>query len=383
MAQAMDFLEVMETLRAEEASTDRLFGDLPRRRHRNDPTYQKRLAEAAATIRAAQQGNQRARYYLSEVMTTSDFSQLSGDLMGRMLRARYSTYTPIWSKIARKRTVNDFRPVRSTTMNDLGGFLPEVAEQAEYPATQFSDAGASWQIKKHGERVPFSWELAINDDLNAFERTPEALGQKARRSEDWFMTNKIAGATGPNAAVYNGGNANVIPNNPPLSLAGIQAGLLLLHNMVDAEGNPILFEGAILMVPRSQKLYAESLLGATKVTIKLDANTDVETKNPAADLELVVNPWLQNVSATNGATSWYLFAAPTGDHPVMDMGFLAGHEEPEIWMKSPNAVNLSGAAIDPMQGDFDTDTIQYRIRHCYGGDIVEAKATVASNGTGA
>jgi hypothetical protein len=73
---------------------------------------------------------------------------------------------------------------------------------------------------------------------------------------------------------------------------------------------------------------------------------------------------------------------PVEGRPALIIAFLRGHEEPEIFIKEPNARRIGGGASDPMNGSFDTDSIDYKVRHVVGGRIVDGKATVASNGSG-
>jgi hypothetical protein len=97
-----------------------------------------------------------------------------------------------------------------------------------------------------------------------------------------------------------------------------------------------------------------------------------------------VNPQIPLLATSaNGNTSWFLFANPSVGRPAMVLGFLRGHEEPEVFMKAPNAKRVGGGDVDPMEGDFDTDGIQYKIRHVLGSKRLDTKATVASNGSGA
>ena len=64
-------------------------------------------------------------------------------------------------------------------------------------------------------------------------------------------------------------------------------------------------------------------------------------------------------------------------------------------MKLPNSVAIGegamgpGAGImpgttnmNPLEGDFDTDTIAYKIRHCFGGVVLDPIMAVYSNGSG-
>ena len=100
-------------------------------------------------------------------------------------------------------------------------------------------------------------------------------------------------------------------------------------------------------------------------------------------VNVVVNPWLPIVNTTNGNTAWYLFANPGVGRPAMEIGFLIGHESPELWVKSPNAQRVGGGQVNPEEGDFEHDAIQYRVRMVLGGTLMDAKSGVASNGSGA
>jgi hypothetical protein len=63
------------------------------------------------------------------------------------------------------------------------------------------------------------------------------------------------------------------------------------------------------------------------------------------------------------------------------MGFLRGYETPQIFMKMPNQSTVGGGP-SPMDGDFDTDSIEYKVRHIFGGVAEDFKMTVASTGAG-
>lgn len=377
-----DFLDTLDRLR-EEASHPGRF-DAPVATSRQDARYLKKLSEATKLIMQAERGDRFALYTLREVMTTSDFSYITGDILNRTLIDQYRAWVPIWSQIARPVTVGDFRNVRSVFWGELAGLLPVVPEQSEYPAAALSDDVVVWSLAKHGIRVPFSWELVINDDLGVLRRLPQQLSQQARRSEDYLVTGLFAGSTGPLGSVYSVGNTNIVTGNPALSISGLQTAFAVLGNMRDSEGNPIIIESAVLVVPPALEIEAQNILNATQLIIGADSGAQrIMTNNWMRNrLQLVVDPYLPIISATNGNTSWYLFANPSGGRAAIDFGRLRGHEEPEIRMKSPNSVRVGGGTIDPMDGDFDTDTVQYRLRHVYGGSVVDPKLTVASNGTG-
>ena len=61
------------------------------------------------------------------------------------------------------------------------------------------------------------------------------------------------------------------------------------------------------------------------------------------------------------------------------MGFLRGNEAPALFVKSSNAMRIGGGGLTAAEdGDFDSDGIAYKIRHCFGGVLMEPRAAVAS-----
>jgi hypothetical protein len=64
------------------------------------------------------------------------------------------------------------------------------------------------------------------------------------------------------------------------------------------------------------------------------------------------------------------------------MNFLRGHEAPEVVQRMSNKMSMGGAAVSQMDGDFDSDSMAWRIRHVLGGTQVDSRLTYASNGQG-
>jgi hypothetical protein len=392
-----DFLDLIETVRSQDADVTRLFGDAgrsvrPTERQAAQAGYQQRLCEAIKFIDEVSRGK-RPAYHLREAMTTADFPQLFGDVLDRQLLADYVETTPAWQSFCKRGTVPDFRTVRRFRVDGAEAHLDAVLERAPYPLTSVADAEYTYSVAKYGKRIPFSWETMVNDDLDALKDIPARFARSARRTEDRFATNLIADTNGPHATMFAAGNRNIVSaaygavsNNPALSIAGLQDGMTVLGNMLDTDSEPIVIEAAILIVPPALALVAQNILNALEIIVGVTgtATQILRTTNwMKSKVELIVNPYLPLISTTNGATSWYLFASPSNGRPAVEIGFLRGHESPEIFMKSPNATRVGGGGEDAMNGDFDTDSIEYKIRHVLGGTRLDPKMAVASNGSGA
>ena len=383
-----EFLAVLETIRAEEASVTRLFNGEGRgvRSHRQTPEYAVKLSEAAQLVADVMRGRRRA-HVLLEAMSTSDFPQLFGDILDRQVLAAYQETPRTWQNYCKRSTVRDFRTVKRFRVDGGEGVLDAVAEGAAYPESSVSDDEYTWSVAKYGRRMPFTWESMINDDLQALKDIPERLGRAARRSEEKFATQLFVDANGPHASLYTAGNGNIVTGNPALSVAGLQTAFTVLAAMRDSDGEPILIDAVELVVPPALQVVAQNILNATEVWLTTNGGAtgqEMHTTNwMRSKVRLSVNPYIPIVaSAADGDTSWYLFANPNNGRPALEMGFLRGHEEPEIFMKTSNAQRVGGGAVDPMDGDFETDAIDYKVRHVFGGGRIDPKMTVASEGDG-
>lgn len=386
-----DFLEVVESIQAEAATVQRVFeGEgqrAPSRRGSSNPQYLAKLAEAAKLIADVVSGK-RPSYLLQEALSTSDFPILFGDILDRQLLAAYRATPQIWQRIARRRVVRDFRPASMFFVDMPDGVLSEVKQLGEYREANIAEGKYSLQVKKYGRRLPIAWETIVNDDLDALTEIPQAFGRASSRTGDRLFTELHVGASGPLGTFYTAGNKNLITGNPTLSIAGLQAAMTLLAGMVDANGEPIIIDGVILEVPPALEVVANNILNALQIEM-VEAGGTANQKIIAQNwmkgrVEVVVNPYIPLVAKTaNGNSTWFLHAAPSSERPAFAMGLLRGHEEPEIFMKSPNAQRVGGGMSDVMNGDFDSDAVQYKVRYVLGAARMNPLATIGSNGSGA
>lgn len=395
-----EFLETIEQIRAEEASVGRLFNSskdgVGVRGRRHTPEYTRQLVEAANFIADVVEGR-RPFSHFQEAMTTSDFSNLFGDVLDRQVLAGYRETPQTFRSYMKISTVRDFRTVKRFKVDGAEGVLTAVPEQTEYPEASLADGVYSYSVGKYGRRMAFSWESEINDDLGMLQDVPTRYGKAARRTEERFATGLFVGVSGPNGTFFSNANKNVInttngaaSTNPALSVAGIQDGLKVLANQVDADGEPIAIDMVHLVVPPALLVQANQILNATEIWDSSAlgggaAGRELHTANWMKNMvTLHLNPYIPILATSaNGATSWFMFTDPNSGRPAAEVGFLRGHEEPELFMKSPDAVRIGGGVANAMDGDFSTDTVEYKVRHVLGGTLMDPKAAVASNGSGA
>ncbi|QKW15374.1 Mu-like prophage major head subunit gpT family protein [Verrucosispora sp. NA02020] len=389
----------------ESASTSAIFGGdgtllsgNRRQRRQESRDYQKRLIGLTRLYRGTIEGDRRATVAFQEAMSRSDFTVLFGDIIDRQLLAAYQTRPVQWPTYAKRGRVRDFRTVKRFTLDGGEATLNQVKELAPYKVRSVTDNAYTYAVAKYGDQIAVSWETMVNDDLDALTDLPTRLGNAARRTEEKFAAQLFSGAGGPDGTFFSNANRNLInatvtgsgtPTNPPLSITGLQYAMQTLGQQKDTDGGPIYVEGVTLVVPPALEVAANNIINATEILAATGGGDGTGrdqlrvTNWMRNRVSVVVNPWLPIVNTTNGNTAWYVFANPNVGRPAMELGFLIGHETPELWVKSPNAMRVGGGPVAPEEGDFEHDAIQYRVRMVLGGTLMDPKSAVASLGTGA
>lgn len=148
----------------------------------------------------------------------------------------------------------------------------------------------------------------------------------------------------------------------------------------DVNGEPIMNRPKYLVVGPALEFTARQILtSATKMWVMSTVAPTVPypTTNVISQygLQLIIDPYIPVFAGAN-IRSWFLFADPA-DIAAMECDYLVGHERPEICMKASDKVNIGGGDIGPMEGDFATDNVFYRVRDVFGCNKLEWRATYA------
>lgn len=360
--------------------------------------YRAKLGHVARLYKQTVEGDRRAALAFQEAMSRADFSYLFGDIIDRQLLAAYQTRPVQWPAYAKKGRVRDFRSVRRYTLDGGEATLNPVKELAPYKVRKVTDGFFEYAVGKFGDQIAVSWETIVNDDLDALSDLPTRLGNAARRTEEKFAASLFSDTAGPNSTFFSTANRNIINTsvigstvtaNPALTIGALQQAMQVMGQQRDTDGGPIYVEGVTLLVPPALEVAANNIVNATEILAASGGgpgtgNDQLRVTNWMRNrVNVVVNPWLPIVNTTNGNSAWYVFANPNVGRPAMEIGFLTGHESPELWVKSPNAQRVGGGAVNPEEGDFEHDAVQYRVRHVIGGTLMDTKAAVASTGANA
>ena len=376
--------------------------------------YDKRILEVAGWLKAASQGSYMAQANLKEAaVSTSDFPSVFTDIKNAQLQAKYALVeNRVWNKIARKITVPNFLP---QSFIDLGwddsafdnllaanggykttpGTLPNVPEATEYPtAFKLYSSAEQLEIRKAGARVNFTFEAIINDQWNIVDDLPTWLLRTALDSEEVAVTRLLSDGDGPNSAYFNAGNGNLlkfgtnVDGQASLTRDSLKAALKQAnsHKAGPNSNRPVRFNKFALVVPPSLEDLARELQDTPRTFLVTDGNLQYPaTFDYGHSFEIVVLDWLEVVDETHGSTGWYVVPfAGEGTRTALALGFLNGHEAPELRVHNETGLYLGGGQVPLREGSFLNDTWELRIRHIYGEVALNGGiGTVASSGQAA
>jgi hypothetical protein len=214
------------------------------------------------------------------------------------------------------------------------------------------------------------------------------LARKAAGKEDEEVTKQLVTSSGLNTTNFKTGNQNRLAGNPELTLESLEAAITAA-NVQTYNGNSITpLSRFVLVVPQALELTAKKILAVQQVRTEVtsgDTVTSVVAGNPiASSIQIVVNPWIKKIYNNSAADKfWFLLPVPSDTlNPGLVLGFLRGHETPELRVKANGGLYLGGGAVPAREGSFDNDDFEMRIRHIATGGFLLPTGTVASTGAG-
>lgn len=349
--------------------------------------------EAMARINSGAMDPAELFLQMRENQSTSDFPLLFADALDRMLLQGYQERQTDLSAYVKFVTNRDLRARKLFAIDGGEGVNEPIPELGSYPEAKTQESKYEVTTRKYGASFAFSFEQFINDDLGAFGDTPRRMGRKARRTEESVIT-KLFATDASKAAMFTSGNKNVMlqslysdlsVNNARLSVAGVMDAFAVLARQTDSDGQPIAIEGATVVYPAHLEPVVQQIRNTLQIEVITkggDGNNKLITSNWVAGiLNWVPNAQLRIVAQTNPETGWFMFADPNVGRPAIVAARLRGHEMPELWMQSSNAMLVSGGLVDPMMGSFRNDAINFRVRQFIGGAQIDPKSVVFSKGT--
>lgn len=285
---------------------------------------------------------------MRESVSSSTWADALGDSITRRMQAVYTGLTNLdtWKKVATWGPVNDFRTQERVRIGGYGN-LPAVAQGDPYtPLASPGDDKATYAVAKRGGTEDVTLEAIRNDDVQALRRIPVELALAAKNTLyefvfDFYRTNPTVYDT---VALYHATHGNLF--TAALSATEFATHrLAMLKQTRSGSGKRLATGPASILVPFELQETAYNLFVRNQ---NLD-KTFVQTINPEV---IPVDYWTD-------ASDWCTVADPMV-LPVLEIGFLDGREDPELFVQdTPNVGSM-----------FSNDKLTYKIRHIYGGAVL-------------
>lgn len=281
---------------------------------------------------------------------SSTFAQVLGDSITRRALAEYRQQNQYdaWRQIANVVPVNDFRTQHRTRWGGFGD-LPVVAEAGDYiDGTVPDDDEATYKAGKVGRLAYITMEAIRNDDVGLIRQIPTKLASAAKRTLSKFVFDFIRS----NPVIYDGKALFHVDHNnlgtTALSAESWWTARLAMMQQTEAGSD------ARLSIPPRFLLVPAEL---EKIAYELFKNRG--TSNDP-NFEMSTAPTVVPVWYWTDANDFAMAAAPS-DIPSIEIGFLDGRQEPEIFVQDAPTVGSL----------FASDKITYKIRHIYGGAVTD------------
>lgn len=287
--------------------------------------------------------------------SSSDFPEVLANTANKSLRDAYMGAPNTYEAFVAKKSVSDFKEISSVQLGN-GGKLMEVDEHGEYKRTTVEESAEKYKLGKFGLILGRTWELIVNDDLDAFTRIPSQLGVRAREKENEIFWGLILG--NPNMAdgnpYFDATHGNV--GTGLLGIAGLGAGRQAMRLQTDLEGELMNVTPKYLVVPAALETSADQIVSS----ITPNQNSQANPFGPGgrSSLLTVVEPRLDAASSVE----WYLFA-DKAQLAAAEMALLDG-KGPEIFVRD----------------GFEVDGMELKLRYVFGMKLIDHRAAYQSDG---
>ncbi len=305
-----------------------------------------------------------------ESVTTTQWDVVFGDSITRRLIKEYGLASlQTWRAIVSQITpVSDFRTQR---LDRVGGYgtLPAVNPAAPYqPLTTPTDEEVTYAMEKRGGTETITWEAIKNDDLHAIIKVPVRLGRSAAQTifrKVWDLLNGNANVSYEAVALFATAHANNNLTTNALSDSALAAARKAMRTQT-AYGDTSELLGAVpkfLVVPPDLEEAAFQLC-TSAVAIGTGANgTAGANASDIPNMHQGMTPIVVDYFSATSANRWFVVADPN-TVPTIEVGFLDGKEEPELFVQQDQTVGSV----------FNVDSVTYKIRHVHGVAVLDHRA---------
>jgi cation transport regulator ChaB len=293
---------------------------------------------------------------IGETFDSTTFSYILGNTMNRRMLKDYAEVEFHEREIISIRPgVHDFKTqeaIKEGYFGDIADVDPETADYVEIAS--YGDEEVTYAVSGKGNLLTITEKHIRNDDLGRVAKKVGRLGRAMRRTLAryiWAFIIDNATYAVDSKALFHADHGNL--GATALSITTLNAACVALSLMTEpgsAEALGWPSQKFNLHIPVQLRAAAIQILNAEN--LPGGNNNDANPVHHIADIK--INPLFVDTN------DWAL-TCPIGDRDIIEMAFMDGNKEPEIYL-----------ADQPTVGQmFLADKLQYKIKHQYGGNIVD------------
>lgn len=265
--------------------------------------------------------------------TTSDFPGVFGSVIDKILEPAYEEEESSWEQWAMEELVPTFDQVRFIKVGNVAA-PPRVLEGAEYEYATFGEKYEVGQAYKYGLLVALTWEMFINDRINAFTEQAFGFAQSSHALENDLLYALFTGNPTLNedsTALFHSDHNNLNYGSGAAALdedtlSDMRTGLRLQRGIAPkagTNGRRLNLRPNVLLVPAALADAAERLVASV---VKVGGTNAEPNLRFIRELQPVVESRLDDDSST----AHYLIAAKKRFAPAANVLHLRGYARPTV-----------------------------------------------------
>jgi len=263
--------------------------------------------------------------------STSDFPTILGNTINRTLRKEYDLQTRTFTSWANRGSARDFRTMTKVSLGEVGDFK-EVKEGGEYEYTTLGEAGESYKVVKYGQIIAYTWEMMINDDLDAFSRIPRKIASAAARKQSDIVYAILT--SNPNmsdgVALFHANHKNLAAAGAiGIDNLGLMRKLMRVQKGIDSKDFLNLTPEFLITGPANEQLALQYT--STQFTANVAGSVNVW----AGLVKPIIEPRITD-------NSWFFAASPNAIDTI-EYSFLEG--EGELFTEQRQGFEVDGVEI--------------------------------------
>lgn len=272
--------------------------------------------------------------------SSSDFPLLLANVAEKAMMKGYEEAEETFQLWTTPGILPDFKPGKRVDINTFPS-LDNIPEGGEYHYADIGDRGETVLLGTYGKKFSLTRQSIINDDLNAFNKIPRAMGRAAIRTVGDLVYAILTGnpTMSDGVALFHANHGNLAAGTA-ISTGSVDTMGVAMATQKDATGNTLNINLAKIIVPRA-------LRGTASVVRDSEFEVGAATKNNSVPnmvrgtFDVITDARLDKLSAT----AWY-GTADQATNDTVEVSYLDGVQTPTL----------------EQQNGWDVDGVEFKVR---------------------